>query len=238
MDPQDIRDRLRFDIDRLRDAAWRLERIDAALSELRTHLEARARKLSQDATHSDQPEIGGAHAGVHVRYAQAFAVAALAKKAALREVVSVESFALVASMAVTRWLLALRGIGRRPHGERMIHAEVEAGRVAYRLLVLLRRKRGLIFGLGQLVAAVVVAEFAHPADAAFVSAELKEGLLRAHRGGADAERALAGSSAALREAAHLLEVMAERAEPIIERLLLEADAIEAKVELDLLRRGS
>jgi hypothetical protein len=68
--------------------------------------------------------------------------------------------------------------------------------------------------------------------------ELKEGLLRAHRGGADPERALAGSSAALREAAHLLEVMAAHAEPIMERLMIEADAIEAKVELDLLRRGS
>lgn len=231
LDPAGIRGRLRFDIDRVREAAWRLERVDSALTELRSHLEARARRLSLEATAKDRPELGGG--GVHVRYAQAFAVAALAKRASLREVVSVESLALIASMAVTRWLLALRGIGQRPSGERMIHAEVEAGRVAYRLLVLLRRGRGLVFGMGQLTAAVVVAEFAHPGDAGFVDTEIREGLERARRGGFDGDRALQACSSALREAAHLLEVMAEHAEPIIERLLSEADGIEAKVEREL-----
>lgn len=232
LDPAGIRGRLRFDIDRVREAAWRLERVDGALVELRAHLEARARRLSQEATAKDRPELGGGR-GVHVRYAQAFAVAALAKRASLREVLSVESVALIASMAVTRWLLALRGIGQRPSGERMIHAEVEAGRVAYRLLVLLRRGRGLVFGVGQLTAAVVVAEFAHPSDSGFVDTEIREGLERARRGGVDAARALEASSSALREAAHLLEVMAGHAEPIIERLLSEADGIEAKVEREL-----
>ena len=234
LNAQTIRSRLVFDVERLRDAAWRLERIDGSLGELRRHLEARARRLSQEATLGGAPEQGG-ETSPSIRYAQAHATAHLARRAAMKEILSGSTLALIASMAVSRWVAALRGFNDRRHGEGMVRAQIEAGRIAYRMLVSLRRRRGLIVGVGQLTAAVVVAEFVHAEDRPFVEEQLEEGLYRGLRakGVKSEEDALAAVSVALREAAYLLERMAGQAEPALAALLEEADEVEQKVERQL-----
>lgn len=225
---RDVRGRLRFDVDRLRDAAWRLERVDEALGQLRRHLEARAHALSHDATAEGRPEL--ANGGVHLLYAQAAATAQLARKAALGEILSTTSLSLIAAMAVSRWLWALRAAGHEPRGPTVVRAQVEGGRIAYRTLAALRRKKGLVAGMGQLASAVVVAELVHREDQRHVEVELAHAIARAEKAAvALDEDLMASASSAIRDAAELLERMAARAEPAIQRLLEEADEVEARV---------
>ena len=225
---REVRGRLRFDVDRLRDAAWRLERVDEALGQLRRHLEARARALSYDATAEGRPEL--ANGGVHLLYAQAAATAQLARKAALGEILSTTSLSLIAAMAVSRWLWALRSAGHEPRGPTVVRAQIEGGRVAYRTLAALRRKKGLVAGMGQLASAVVVAELVHRDDHRHVEVELAHAIARGEKAAAALDEDLmASASLAIRDAAELLERMAARAEPAIQRLLEEADEVEARV---------
>ncbi|MCC7386811.1 MAG: hypothetical protein IT384_33555 [Deltaproteobacteria bacterium] len=223
---REIRNRLRFDVERLRDAAWRLEHIDRALTTLRHHLQARAQRLARDAAGRTRDDGNG------LRFAQAQATAILAKKAALKEILRVSGLPLIVSMAVGRWMMALAELNAEPRGERRVRAQIEAGRLAYQMLVTLRRKRGLRSGLGQLTAAVVVAESVHAADLGAVHEQIEEGLFRRQSAARvhSEEDALAGASLALREAAYLLERMAGDAEPALARLLEEADDVEAQVE--------
>ncbi len=229
MQGKEVRGRLRFDVDRLRDAAWRLERVDEALGQLRRHLEARARMLSRDATAEGRPELA-ASGGVHLLYAQAAATAELARKASLGEILSTTSLSLIASMAVSRWLWALRTAGHEPRGATVVRAQIEGGRIAYRTLAALRGKRGLVAGMGQLASAVVVAELVHKEDQRFLEAELASAIARAEKtADATGEDMMLAASQAIRDAAELLERMAARAEPAIQRLLEEADQVEARV---------
>lgn len=220
-----IRAQLKFDVERLRDAAWRLERVDDALGALRRHLEVRAERLAREpgvGLKEPPPPSEGSR-----RYAQAVAVGALARRATIREVFSKDSVSLVAAMAAGRWLSTMRSLGLAPRGTRLVEAQVEAGRVAYRMLAALRRREGVVAGLGQLVAAVVVAELVHDTDRAVIAREIDEGLARGHRvTGLDDVELVRACSRALREAASLLERLARRAEPSVRRLLEEADGIE------------
>lgn len=225
----EVRARLRFDVDRLREAAWRLERVDESLGQLRRHLEARARTLSRDATAEGKSELSGV-GGVHLLYAQASATAALARKASLGEILSTTSLSLIAAMAVSRWLWALRAAGHEPRGPTVVRAQVEAGRIAYRTLAALRRKKGLVAGMGQLASAVVVSELVHKDDQVHVAAELTAAVARADRAAENlGEDLMEAASQAIRDAAELLERMAARAEPAIQHLLEEADEVEARV---------
>ena len=232
-DAREVRTRLRFDVDRLRDAAWRLERVDSSLSQLRRHLEARARHLSRDATDENKPELEG-RGGVHLLYAQASATAQLARKASLGEILSTTSLSLIASMAVSRWLWALRAAGHEPRGPKVVKAQIEGGRIAYRTLAALRGKKGLVAGMGQLAASVIVAELVHADDRRHVEVELVAALARADRAADElGEDVMAAASLAIREAAELLEKMAAKAEPAIQRLLEEADQVESRVASQL-----
>jgi hypothetical protein len=220
-----IRAQLKFDVERLRDAAWRLERVDDALSALRRHLEVRAERLAREPGSplaDPVPASGGGH-----RYAQALAIGALARRATIREIFSKDSVSLVAAMAAGRWLSTLRALGLAPRGTRLVEAQVEAGRVAYRMLAALRRREGVVPGLGQLVSAVVVAELVHDTDREVITRELEEGVARGRRvTGLDDAKLVRACSRALREGAALLERLARRAEPSVRRLLEEADGIE------------
>jgi hypothetical protein len=235
-----ILERLCFDVDRLRDAALRLERVDEALLALRRHLEARARLLTKEATAHARPELSGS-GRISIRYAQAHAVAHLARRAALGEVLKQGSYLpLIAAMATSRWVAALRNVSAAPRGEVALRSHIEAGRVAYRVLRSLRRKRGLVPGVGQLASAAVVAQFAHALDRPYVDEQLEEGLDRAARSSSaltDVEAALGAASLALREGACLLEELAKEAEPATEKLLEEADGLERRVELNLRQAG-
>ncbi len=231
-DACEVRDRLAFDVARLAEAAKRLQGVDEALFALKQRLEARASVLAEEA-------IGSADGAMpQIRHAQAQAIAQLARRAALTEVLrSTTALPLIAAMAVGRWVGALDGLCRAAAGERAVRLHVDAGRVACRILRTLRRSQGLAKGVGRLTSAVVVAEFVHPEDAALVDVEIEHGLYEARFSpsiqGPDA--ALAAASATLREAAYLLERMASRAEPAVDAILDEADTVEEDVEAELSR---
>jgi hypothetical protein len=230
IDVKYVEERLGFDVERLRAAAARLSHLEEALDGFRRHLEVRARHLARDASDRARSEP--------IRAAQAQATAHLARRAVLLEVLSPSTaLSLIAAMATRHWVSALRGIAQTPRGEAMIRGHVETGRIAYRVLLSIRRNRGLVPGVGQLASAAVVAGFAHPADRTFVDEQLEEGLFRARGDGLRAEDdALASASLALREAALVLELLAKDAEPKIQKLLEEADGLEHKIEREL-RRG-
>lgn len=102
--------------------------------------------------------------------------------------------------------------------------------MAYRTLAALRRKKGLVAGMGQLASAVVVAELVHRDDQRHVEVELAHAIARGEKAAAALDEDLmASASLAIRDAAELLERMAARAEPAIQRLLEEADEVEARV---------
>src|SRR5258708_3217337 len=112
----EVRSRLHFDVERLRQAAHRLEKIDHQLTSLRRGLETRAAHLAREAMSS-----GPTHAGegiVQIRRSQAQATAHLAKRAALGEVLRSSSpLALIAAMAASRWVGSLRPIEKDPMNE-------------------------------------------------------------------------------------------------------------------------
>lgn len=232
----EVRERLAFDVERLRVAAVRLERVDAALMELRQRLESRAMALAGEAMHQAPPLLGG-DGRAQIRTAQALATAHLARRVALGEVLRSSSrLSLIVAMAVNRWVSALRSISERETSERILRAHIEAGRVAHRLLKILRPKDELRSGVGQLTSAVVVAEFAHPANADDVADKIEEGLYRARaaRGVRSDDDAVAAASRALRAAAQLVATMADSAEPAVHALLVEADGVEEGIASRLL----
>lgn len=224
-----IRARLQFDVGRLREAAGRLGDVDAQLWELRRGLEARARALSAEATCQAMPEQGGEFG---IRHAQAQATAQLARRAVLNEVLRSKSpVSLIAAMAVSRWVGALRDLTAAPAGERRVRVHVEAGRVAYRVLGRLRMQAKIESGAGRLTSAVVVSEFIHVDDRSQVDEEIERGLHEARfaRRISSAGEALAAASSALREAATLLDSMAAKANSVIADLRVEAADVERVV---------
>jgi hypothetical protein len=232
---REVRARLQFDVERLRAAAHRLEDVDVALRELRARLEARAAHLADDA------KANAIDDGVHIRRSQAHATAHLAKRAALGEVLRSSSpVALIAAMAASRWVGALKQLSNEKKSETTIKAHIEAGRVAHRLLGVMRPKGGIRSGAGQLTSAVVVAELAHPQNLVFVEEQIEEGLDRARsaRGVWNVEDAIEAASRALRTAAELLESMADRAEPAACALVQEANAVEEKIASNLAAASS
>ncbi len=234
MHAEEIRHRLRFDVQRLRVAAHRLQAVDETLKALKRRLEIRAANLSSSAKRDAEPEIGG-DGLVHLRFAQAQATAQLAKKATLSEVLRHSSrIALIASMAVNRWLGALGdvGSGARSPSEAMLKGHIDAGRIAHRTLVGLKPRAGLKSGCGQLACAVVVAEFTPESQLSFVEEQIEEGLDRGRRarGIRSDNDVLKAVSAALRVGAELLEKMVESAEPAAQNLLNEAELVEDKVK--------
>lgn len=234
----DIRAALAFDTQRLRSAAVRLSAADHALTQLERKLEARAVTLSGEARATAEPELGG-DGTVQLRYAQAQATAHLARRAKLGEVLGrVGQLSLIASMAVNRWVGALERAHRGVQPEYVLKGHIDAGRVAHRMLVTLRRKDRLKSGCGQLASAVLVADLVHPDNLAFIEEQILEGLHRGRnaRGVRSDADVIAAASRALRAAAELLESMAAKAEPAVEALRAEAEAVEAAVAEALTRR--
>jgi hypothetical protein len=232
----DVRQRLAFDIERLASAAHRMERVDGMLSNLKRRLESRASKLADDATDHEHPELDG-DGLIHIRYAQAHATAELARRATLGDVLRHSGrLSLIASMAVTRWVNALRVLSTAPANELVIKGHIDAGRLAYRTLKVLRPKDGLKAGCGHLTASVVVAEFVHAEDGPFIDDELEVALGRARvaRGIAGDEEAVQIASRAIRAGAELLEHMAATAEPAAAELLARAEDVEQEVQRKLL----
>ncbi len=237
LDSEQIRARMSFDVERLRAAATRIEVVDEALNRLRSGLKNRAALLSGEATERVRPEIDG-DGLVHIRYAQAQATAELARRATLGNVLAHSSrLSLIACMAISRWIAALRELGAAPSQKAIIKGHIDAGRLAYRCLRVLRSSAKLKSGCGQITSAVVVAEFTHPQDLSFVGREIEEGLyrgLKAQGVHQDAD-VVSQSSRALRLAAELLENMAAQAEPAATELQERAERVEAEVEAALLR---
>ncbi len=232
---EQIRARLAFDVERLRVAARRLESVDGQLVTLKRALESRVEALTGVATNAADSEIHGSGT-VHILYAKAQATAQLARRAALGEVLQhAGRLSLIASMAVSRWVGALVELGATRASAGAIKAHVDTGRLAHRMLATLRPQADLRSGCGQLASAAVVAEFVTPDDLPIVHALLEEGLFRGRRArGVESDHdVLAAASRALRTAAELLEYMAQKAEPAAADLLAQADAVEQRVEADL-----
>ncbi|MBK6684458.1 MAG: hypothetical protein IPG45_08280 [Deltaproteobacteria bacterium] len=239
-DPEALRARLSFDVQRLGVAALRLGQVDSGLLRLRQNLERRALCLSEEAKHGG-PELHG-DGRVQLGYAKAQATAELARRATLAQVVgNPGGLSLIAAMAVGRWVSALQALGNQGAPLSVIKGHIDAGRIAHRMLRTLRPKAQLLSGCGQLTAAVVVADFVHPDAAPFVAEQIEEGLYRGRNApGVDTdEDVLAAASRALRAGAELLEQMADRAEPALGVLLQQAEGVEAEVERRLggLARG-
>lgn len=239
LNAKDIRDRLSFDVGRLRAAGNRMERVDEALRRLKKQLEERAGVLSGEALGRGKPELAG-DGLVHLRYAQAHATAELARRAALGEVLQHSGrLALIACMAVSRWIWALRTLEEPGVPVLVVKGHIDWGRLAHRMLVTLSPKEQLRSGCGQLASAVVVAEFAHEAHAGYVVEQIEEGLDRGRsaRGVQDEADAVSAASRALRVSADLLERMLETAEPAARDLALEAETVETAIEAALSGRG-
>ncbi len=233
---EQIRDHLRFDVARLARAAERLKTVDAQLRRLRGKLEQRAFTLAEDGVN---PRGSAGLDAAPIRSAQAQATADLARRAALGDVLRHSgALPLVASMAVSRWVDAIRvlpGEGSRNRRIAAAKGHIDAGRIAHRMLATLRSRSGVRSGCGQLVCAVVVAELSPPDLCSFCSEQVEEGWERAlaARDIHDEDSALGAASAALREGARLLESMARRAELAVGSLLEQAEAVEARVARDL-----
>lgn len=229
---RDIRRRLSFDVERLRVAALRLDQVEQGLTRLRKQLEARASSLGSEATKNGL---------VHIRFAQAQATANLARRATLSEVLRHSGrLALIASMAVNRWVWALNGLAERGASNAVVKGHIDAGRVAHRLLSTLRPKEKLRSGCGQLTSAVVVAEFVHDEHEVFVAEQIEEGLFRgrAAPGLKSDGDVMDAASRAIRAGASLLESMADRAEPAVQELVDAANDLEADVERKLTAFGT
>lgn len=233
-DAESIRTHLQFDVTRLAEAARRLQSVDERLVGLKARLEMRAMQLGRQGREPAQDEQDEVPS---LRTAQAHAIAHLARRAVLTDVLNSQAaLPMIASMAVGRWVAALRKIaGETSRGERTVKFHVEAGRVACRILRTMRRRAALKSGVSRLVSAVVVAEFVHPDDAEWVDIEIEHGLFQARfaRSISSAEQALAAASAILREAAELLERMATLGEPAVDALIDEAHDVERDVEARL-----
>lgn len=236
-----LRHHLRFDVRRLQSAALRLQSVDATLRSLKDRLQERAVRLTAEAGGEPCAPAGDEEDWEHpvaLRTAQAQAMADLARRATLREVLrQAGALSLVATMAVARWIEALvlsteeGAEGDLARRQAQAKGHIDAGRIAHRMLATLRSRAGLRSGCGQLVCAVVVAEMTPPDLAEFLNEEIEEGYTRAlnARGVDDEAGVLTAASAALREGARLLERMAARAEPAAQVLLDKAQTLESDV---------
>lgn len=239
-DAATLRAYFRLDVARLRRSARRLRDVDGALRELKRRLEYRTVQLRDEARRAETgAEDGpGPVATLPIRNAQAQATAELARRAALGEVLRhASALSLVSTMAVARWVEAVEGQlpesgGSERRRRALAKGHIDAGRIAHRTLVSLRRRAGLRSGCGQLACAVVVAELAPPDLGPFLDEQIEEGYQRAlrARGVHRPDDALAAVAAALREGTRLLDRMVASAAPAAEDLLRQADEVEARVE--------
>lgn len=230
-----IRRRLSFNVERLRVAALHLQDVDRALGRLKRQLEGRALALCDQATARQVPELAG-DGGTALQYAEAQAAASLARRAKLGEILARSGrLSLIASMAINRWIAALNAVSRGPQPNSVIKGHIDAGRLAHRMLVTLRRRDRLRSGCGQLTSSVVVAEFAHATNLPFVYEQIEEGLFRGRKasGVENDDDVVSAASRALRAGADLLERMASRAQPSVVALVKEAEGLEAEVRLRL-----
>lgn len=217
----------------------RLDSVEEHLRGLRRSLEARADGLARTAAERGAPELGGADPGrVGLAYAQAQAVAELAQRTSLIEILLQgrvsASVSLVASMALGRWLAALHALGSEPVSDAVILRHIRAGRLAHRTLRNLKPRSGMRRYCGLLTSSVVVAEFVHPDNQACVEHHIEAGIARARRRpGRSDEMIQAAVSAALRTGARLVEDMAMRAEPVAKKIAASAETIESDVEARL-----
>lgn len=232
--PAVVRDRLRFDVERLRQAAGQLHDLEDRLRTLRGDLEARADHLGRNATEQGAAELGGGEWGrVALLYAQAQALADLARRTSLSEILLRRSgrLSLVACMALGRWIEALSALSDRPVSENAIRQHVRAGRLAHRTLRTLKPSSGMRRYCGLLTSSLVVAEFVHPANAPDIEGHIDSGIARAHlRPGRSDDAILEAVSAALRTGARLVEDMVDRAEPTVRLLASSAETLESDVE--------
>ena len=234
MSSDELRDRLAFAVSRLAQAADRLQDVDFELYSLKVRLEKRALELAEEgnAVGSEQD-----YSSNRLRLAQSHAIAQLARKAVLTELVRSKRKAIpmMAASAISRWIGSLRTLSARPVGSRRVRLFVESGRVACRVLRSVRRGRGLQEGVSLLGSALVVAEFVHPDDYQYVETAIDEGLKRAlfSRRIHSTEQAIETCSLLLRESAHILEQIAARAEPAVDDLLERSATVEDEVQSEL-----
>jgi len=232
--PRLVRDRLRFDVERLRHAAGSLHALEGQLRALKTDLERRADDLGRHATAQGAAELGGGERGRgSILYAQAQALADLARKSSLTDIFLRRNgrLSLVACMALGRWIEALSQLNERPVSEATLRQHVRAGRLAHRTLRTLKPGSGMRRYCGLLTSSLVVAEFVHPANAADIEGHMDSGIARARlRPSRSDEAILEAVSAALRTGARLVEGMVDRAEPAVKLLASSAETLERDVE--------
>ena len=233
--PRVVRDRLRFDVERLRQAAGSLHALEGQLRALKTDLEHRADDLGRHAAAQGAAELGGSGdwGRVSVVYAQAQALADLARKTSLTDILLRRSgrLSLVACMALGRWIEALSQLADHPVSETTIRQHVRAGRLAHRTLRTLKPGSGMRRYCGLLTSSLVVAEFVHPANVEDIEGHMDSGIARARlRPSRTDEAILEAVSAALRTGARLVEGMVDRADPAVKLLASSAETLERDVE--------
>lgn len=233
--PERIQTHLRFDVERLRASAQRLFEVETHLWKLRDHLETRAQRLRVQAMDAGAAELGGSASRTQVWYAQAQAAAELAKTATMQGILRPNGrLALIAAMALNRWVNALQSLSEAPVSEAVIARHVQAGRLAHRTLRTLKPNSGMRRYCGVLTSSLVVSEFVHPDNEAQIREEIQKGITRAkldrHRSD---EVILEAVSAALRTGARLAESTAEKAEPKARELAAQAERVESDVEARL-----
>lgn len=238
LDPERIRLRLRFDVERLRQASTRLDTVEDHLKDLRRSLQERAQSLAGQA--QDTGRVGDGEndpSTISLWMAQAQAVADLASRATLQEVLWRQGrLSLVACMAISRWIDALQALSNRQVSAGAVDRHVKAGRIAHRSLRTLMPSSGMRRYCGLLTSSLVVAEFVHPDNQADVTAQIEAGIARARRGGRSDDVILEAVSAALRTGARLMGSMADRAEPKARAIAARAETVEAEIAEQLTRR--
>lgn len=229
MQPELVRSHLRFDVERLRAASQRLFEVEDGLLRLRSALETHADRLARRATAAQSAPRS------RLWIAQAQAAADLAKESTLHAITGPSRpLAIVALMAVNRWVQALQGLAGARASATVIHRHVQAGRLAHRALRTLKPGSGMRRYCGVLTSAVVVAEFVHPQDAPVIRREIEAGIARAQQGAGRSDAVvLEAVSAALRTGARLAESVADRAEPRALELAQRAESVEAEVKARL-----
>ena len=224
-----LRQQVAFDIERLRAAAIQLESLDHGFQLLREKLESRAWFLSKAARLAQERSE---RQGMQLKFAKAQALAHLAAKAAIGEVLGRrEPVAIVASMATLRWVSSLHQVSLRKVSELRLKGYFEAGRVAHKTVRTLRPGKGLRPGIGAIVSGLLVLEFACAENRSSAKRLVLEALRRCRRkhltGDTDMVRAVSQS---LRVAADLLERMYKKAEPYRVELEQKAETLEDEVE--------
>lgn len=237
LDPDAARTRLRFDVERLRSAYGRLDDVENHLRDLRRHLQHRSHSLAGQAEQTGRAgDTDHDPSTIALWMAQAQAIADLASRASLNEILWRQGrLSLVACMAVSRWVNALDALGKRPVSESVIDRHVKAGRLAHRTLRTVRPRSGMRKYCGLLTSSIVVAEFVHPETLPTIRVQIGAGIERARRGGREDDVIVEAVSAALRTAARLVDMMADRAEPKARAIAARAETVEAEVAAQLSR---